>query len=327
MFGKLGDIWRQCGDGPGMGSPGPSPGPSPGLSLRLWLSHQQGCVKPETSQRDETWRNVSTWHFRRHFRWTSTACCRIASKSIEVHRSPSNSGIQHVSVHVQTKFVLGASRFCMPSENHNDQSNLEIWVNTRTCKAEAICFPSFPFLHHCKWQIDPNCESPLFNLCWKFVAHEPEQKFDRIPQKTQRCKSETACLPWKRVLLFAQPPLPRFLFLHLSFHLLAREVALIGFWGRSCFSYRVCIFLSAPVWSVALLAVLPEKPSWNSFVALLSVCSLSIIEFWRQCKYWLLIKLAMPSGTCWIWNQPLWSFASQLLHEWAAGGTWRWERQ
>jgi hypothetical protein len=252
---------------------------------------------------------------------------RIASKSIEVHRSPSNSGIQHVSVHVQTKFVLGASRFCMPSENHNDQSNLEIWVNTRTCKAEAICFPSFPFLHHCKWQIDPNCESPLFNLCWKFVAHEPEQKFDRIPQKTQRCKSETSCLPWKRVLLFAQPPLPRFLFLHLSFHLLAREVAPIGFWGRSCFSYRVCIFLSAPVWSVALLAVLPEKPSWNSFVALLSVCSLSIIEFWRQCKYWLLIKLAMPSGTCWIWNQPLWSFASQLLHEWAAGGTWRWERQ
>ena len=50
MFGKLGDIWRQCGDGPGMGSPGPSPG----LSQRLWLSHQQGCVKPETSQRDET---------------------------------------------------------------------------------------------------------------------------------------------------------------------------------------------------------------------------------------------------------------------------------
>ena len=103
-----------------------------------------------------------------------------------------------------------------------------------------------------------------------------------------------------------------------------------------------------PFWSVALLFMLrvyfpfcprlvrclARSTSWKTFVKFLR-CSviwcisdvICMFEFWRQCKYWLLIKLAMPSGTCWIWNQPLWSFASQLLHEWAAGGTWRWERQ
>lgn len=163
-------------------------GPSPGLSLRLWLSHQQGCVKPETSQRDETWRNVSTWHFRRHFRWTSTACCRIASKSIEVHRIP----VFSMSVFMSKRSLyLELLDFVCPVRTTTINQILRSeWIQEHARHCEVICFPSFfPFLHHCKWQIDQNCESPLFNLCWMFVAHEPEQKFDRIPQKAQRWKS------------------------------------------------------------------------------------------------------------------------------------------
>lgn len=87
----------------------------------------------------------------------------------------------------------------------------------------------------------------------------------------------------------------------------------------SCFSYCVCIFLSARVWSVALLAALPEKPSWNSFLALWSdVICMFIEHHWvlKAMQILAVDKISYAFGTCWIWNQPFWSFASQLLHGW-----------
>jgi hypothetical protein len=153
MFGKLGDIWRQCGDGPGMGSPGPSPGPSPGLSLRLWLSHQQGCVKPETSQRDETWRNVSTWHFRRHFRWTSTACCRIASNCIELHRSPSKSiEVHRIPVFSMSVFMSKRSLYlelldfvCPVRTTTINQILRSEWIQEHARPRQSVFHPSLFF--------------------------------------------------------------------------------------------------------------------------------------------------------------------------------------
>ena len=141
-----------------------------------------------------------------------------------------------------------------------------------------------------------NYESPLFSLCWELVAHEAahetEQKFTESPKKLRDARVK---LPVCRAFRPTAPSPFLVSTCFTSFHLLipqryessrnrpreVGEVALIGFSGRYCFSYLfmlcvcVCVFFFSALSGPFLLTVLPDKPSWNTFVFLLSVCSLS----------------------------------------------------